>query len=249
MITTIRPFRLFSAIDAPPAERVAQIALPYRPGEGGVSMLETSLIITAARLVDARRVFEFGTFLGNTTLNLALNTPDNAEILTLDLDDDPASEPPLPADARLARMHREHRKSLAFRGSPVAHKITTLTGNSREFDFFPWRGSIDLVFVDGGHDFATIDADTQNALEMYAAAKPSCILWHDYRNAEYSAVTYYLDDLSNRLELFHVGDTMLCVWFNDPFRTIVPHLLGERVSQGQAQRDSGDLVSSPLWSS
>src|SRR5437016_4920323 len=161
MICHIRPYRIFNLIDAPPAERVANIALPSRRGMGGVSLLETSLIIAAARVVGARKVFEFGTYLGSTTLNLALNTPEDAEILTIDLDEHYAKEVQQdPADAPLTQIHIAEKSSLAFMGSPVSQKIRTLTGNSTTFDFSAWRGSVDLAFIDGGHDLATVKSDT-----------------------------------------------------------------------------------------
>jgi predicted O-methyltransferase YrrM len=55
-------------------------------GLGLQPLLETFTLFTAARIVAARRVFEIGTFFGATTLNLALNIPDDGKIFTLDLD-------------------------------------------------------------------------------------------------------------------------------------------------------------------
>ena len=37
-------------------------------------------------------VFEIGTFLGSNTLNMALNLPEDAKILTLDLDEQHATD-------------------------------------------------------------------------------------------------------------------------------------------------------------
>ncbi len=93
--------------------------------------------------------------------------------------------------------------------------MKTLTGDSKRFDFSPWRACVDLIFIDGGHDFATVKSDTENAFELIRTDRRSCILWHDYGNPEYSALTDYLDELSQRLEIFHIEDTMLCAWFNN----------------------------------
>jgi hypothetical protein len=65
----IRPYKLFTLIEAPPSERIAHVQIPPRRGAGGVSLLETFLIVAATQIVTARRIFEFGTFLGSTTLN------------------------------------------------------------------------------------------------------------------------------------------------------------------------------------
>jgi len=121
-------------------------------------------------------------------------------------------------------MHLVARPSLDFVGSPVATKIKTLSGNSTTFDFSTWKQSMDFLFIDGGHDRFTVESDTENALMMAAATKCSCIMWHDYGNAEYRDLTGYLDELSRRLEIFHIEDTMLCAWFNDPSVSILPRL-------------------------
>src|SRR3954452_24030594 len=91
MIHHIRPYRLFNLIDAAPSERVAQFVLPGGRGAGSVSVLETSLLLATLRVLNPKRIFEFGTFLGNTTLNLALNSSEDAKILTLDFDEQSAA--------------------------------------------------------------------------------------------------------------------------------------------------------------
>jgi len=176
--------------------------------------------------VEARRAFEFGTSLGSNTLNLALNLPPDGEILTLDLDEYVAAQMEQhPADAPLTQIHLGARSALDFIGSPVAAKIKALTGNSTTFDFSAWKQSVDFLFIDGGHDLFTVKSDTENALAMAAVEKPSCIMWHDYGNAEYRDLTDYLDELSQQLEIFHIEDTMLCAWFNDPSGSILARLL------------------------
>ena len=225
-INRVRPFQIFQMIEAQPAERIAKVPIPSHRGAGGLTLLETFLTIAAAQIVTARRVFEFGTYLGTTTLNLALNTPDDSEIFTLDLDEQHAEDLSQDAaDAPLTKSHFSAARSLDFLQSPVRKKIKTLSGDSTKFDFSRWKGSMDLIFVDGGHDLATVTSDTRNALDMVDSGKPSCILWHDYSNPQYPALTGYLDEVSERLQIIHIEDTMLCVWLNDPCHSIGPRLL------------------------
>jgi precorrin-6B methylase 2 len=213
----IRRYRIFTLVAGPPSERVASVQIPPHRAAGGVTLLETFVMVASLRLVAARRVFEFGTFFGSTTLNLALNVPEEGEVFTLDLDEDQAViAKQHPADVNFTRTHLASQNLLDFLGSSVSSKITTLHGNSTNFDFSPWKDSIDFVFIDGGHDFATVRSDTESALQMVRKDVPSCILWHDYRNLEYCDLTGYLDDFSHRMDVFHVEDTMLCLWFNDP---------------------------------
>jgi predicted O-methyltransferase YrrM len=109
------------------------------------------LIIAGTRIVDARRVFEIGTFLGSNTMNMALNLPVDASIFTLDLDAQHAAvSQQLPEDAPLTQLHLASESTLDFSGLPdVARKVTTLNGNSTTFDFSKWKRSIDFMFIDG----------------------------------------------------------------------------------------------------
>jgi len=211
----LRPYKIFTLLDGPPSSRVVNVPLPSRRGMGGTSLLETFLILAAIRIVDARRIFEFGTFRGSNTLNMALNTPDDAEIFSLDLDQRSASGlEQHPDDAPLTEVHLNCGSALDFSGASVERKIQILTGDSTKFNFSSWQGSIDLAFIDGGHDYLTVKSDTENALGMAAEDRPSCVVWHDYRNWIYPSLTCYLDSLAHDREIFHIEDTMLCMWFN-----------------------------------
>lgn len=219
----IRPYRIFTVIEAPAAERIVNVKLPQRQD---LRLLETFLLVAAIRLVNASRIFEFGTFLGSTTLNLALNIPSDGQVLTLDLDKQSTNQAKQdPADVPITQAHLAAKPSLDFLGSSVSGKVKMLTGNSTTFEFSPWKRSMDLVFIDGGHDYDTVKSDTENALELVSMSKPSCILWHDYGNATYGDLSSYLDNLSTQMEIFHIEDTMLCIWFNDPQKVILPRFL------------------------
>ena len=224
----IRPYQFFKLIEAPPSERIVRTSLPYRRGGGGVTLLEMSVILAATQIVRPKQVFEFGTFLGNTTLNLALNIPDDGVVFTLDLDEHHAADATQDAaDSTLTKMHLASESSLDFAGSLVEKKVKILTGNSITFDFSPFESAIDLVFIDGGHDFATVKSDTENALQMIRKDRLSCVLWHDYLSRDYSGLTYYLDELSRQHNLVHIEDTMLCAWFADPGDHIWPQFLNK----------------------
>lgn len=208
----IRPYQIFTLLDTVPGERIAHIKIPNRRD---LWLLETFILITAVRLVKAKRIFEFGTFFGSTTLNLALNSPANAEIFTFDLPKAEAlaatrNQP----DFRVAGERLNHPEP-DFAGFQEAGKIRPVLGNSRDFDFSPFNNSMDMVFIDGGHDYETVKSDTSNALAMLKAEGPGCIFWHDYQNVECEENTKFLTELEHDLNLFHVEETMLCGWFNE----------------------------------
>jgi hypothetical protein len=204
----IRPYQLFQLVKEPPSGRVASLMIPARRAAGGTTLLETMLLIAACRAVNARRVFEFGTFMGTNTFNLALNVPQDGEILTLDLPDESFVQHD--ADLPFAKAHLTT-QVLDFEGSCVEGRIRRLRGNSRTFDFSPWRSAIDLAFIDGGHDAETVRSDTESALMMAARDKTSGIVWHDYGNADYPELTEYLNTLAKEHPVIHIEDTMLCV--------------------------------------
>ncbi len=43
-----------------------------------------------------------------------------------------------------------------FAGQEAAARITQLLGDSLSFDFSPWFNSIDLVLIDGGHEYEVV---------------------------------------------------------------------------------------------
>ena len=61
-----------------------------------------------------------------------------------------------------------------FAGTPQAPRIRQLLGDSTTFDFTPWHGAIDFVFIDACHDYAFAKSDTANALRL---APRGVIVW------------------------------------------------------------------------
>lgn len=118
-------------------------------------------------------VFEIGTFVGRTTRLLAVNASPNCQIVTLDL-------PP---------EQVEHNIGEDYKHAPEAFRIQQVYGDSRTFDFSPWHGKCDFVWVDACHDYDYVVSDTKNALQL---CRPGggWIGWHDYRHtAWWSGVT------------------------------------------------------------
>jgi hypothetical protein len=105
------------------------------------------------------------------------------------------------------------RGGLAFLGTTVETQITRLFGDSNRFDFSKLVNQMDLIYVDGGHDFRTVKSDSENAFRMRAAGRASCIAWHDYKNPGYPDLTRYLTELSEGITMFHVAEswTVFCL--------------------------------------
>jgi hypothetical protein len=201
----VRPHKLFNLVRSSSyLDRTVQMVLP---DQRTPVLLDTAILLALAKLVRAGTIFEFGTYLGIQTLNLAANFPE-ARIYTLDLDE--ASLQGLQQDASdkpLTQTHLEYQSQLAFMNTPYEKRITRLFGDSNKYDFSGLSSQIDLIYIDGGHDRITLDSDTKNAFRMLSHGHAGCIAWHDYSNPTYPQVEEYLDRLSNSQDLFHVEES------------------------------------------
>lgn len=151
------------------------------------------------RALDAKNIFEIGTFHGYTTLHLAINSADDAKICTLDLGADAHSS--LDVTKIDQQVIQERDDYCCFLGHPASAKIQRLYGDSANFDFSPFAGKVDLFFIDGAHSYEYVKSDTQNALKCCHPG--SAIAWHDYGRAQFG-VTRYLNELVEEREVYVV---------------------------------------------
>ncbi|MBM3214272.1 class I SAM-dependent methyltransferase [Candidatus Poribacteria bacterium] len=195
---------LFPELDAP--------MVLATPRDGNIAPLELAAICALVRARKPRAVFEIGTFDGRTTANLARNSPPDAVVYTLDLTPGAdASGDLAPGDAAYARKSHVGAR-LTEVDTATRTKIVQLYGDSAIFDFSPYAGSIDFVFVDGSHHEDYVRNDTAKALELVALG--GMVVWHDYANAHWLGVTRALDDLSSDPRLSrarHIAGTTLVV--------------------------------------
>jgi len=160
--------------------------------DGNVSEKE---LLILARIVANRKpsaLFELGTFDGRTTSNLASNSPPTARVFTLDLPEESIAELESPLDSREKRYVEKSESGSRYRNTPVANKITQLYGDSATFDFSPYAGSIDFVFVDASHAFGYVLSDSARALNLLRA-EGGVVLWHDF--GRWDGVTAALNKL------------------------------------------------------
>jgi predicted O-methyltransferase YrrM len=163
------------------------------PGIGAsISMLEGAALAALIQKVGAKRVFEFGTYKGVSTTQLALNLPDDGKVYTLDLPEDhPAYS--------LAITKSEERQIAVETGKGILipqelrNKVTFLRSDSALFDTTPYAGSMDLVFVDGVHSYEYVKNDTEKGWEMLRPG--GIIAWHDC-SPNHPEVVSYLKSLT-----------------------------------------------------
>jgi predicted O-methyltransferase YrrM len=145
---------------------------------GNVTLLELVVINTLVAKRAPRVLFEIGTFDGRASLNMIANAAHGAKLFTLDL---PAAQVETTAFALDEADRQYAKKSVSgarFAGTPQEKQIVQLLGDSAQFDFSPYRGTAEVIFIDGSHAHAYVKSDTANALKI--AADSAIIIWHDY---------------------------------------------------------------------
>jgi predicted O-methyltransferase YrrM len=171
---------------------------------GSLPLEELTILTLLVRHFQPKRIVEIGTSEGRTTLNLALNAPPDAEIITFDLPPELTGEHRKHSGPNYRQMDIEE-PGVLFRDHPVASKIKLILADSTKFDWTPYERSVDFVFIDGAHDYESVRKDTENALKIIRPG--GVIVWHDY--GVWEGVTRCLDELRKQFPVVLLKDTTL----------------------------------------
>lgn len=172
---------------------------------GNMTHEELYSICLLVRCVRPKKLFEIGTFNGNTTFHLALNTLPESRIWTLNL---PGEEiAPVFSHSAQDRMvvRNKTRSGERFHNTPEAARITELFGDSALFDYSSFKNTIDFVLIDAGHEYDYVRNDTNKALEMLT--ENGWLVWHDYPTAP--GVADFLNEFAQREKVFKIPNTRL----------------------------------------
>ncbi len=141
-----------------------------------INLMEAGALAALIAATQAKQVFEFGTYKGVSTTQLALNLPPEGRVFTLDLPPD--------LEGGALRVEKPSEREIAaepLKGQllpmELRAKVTFLEADSALFDTKPYAGSMDLVFVDGAHSQEYVSNDTAKALELLRPG--GCVAWHD----------------------------------------------------------------------
>lgn len=152
-----------------------------------ISLVEAAALTALIHKINAKRIFEFGTYKGVSTTQLALNLPHDGMVFTLDLPEDhPAYSLAIPKVAE-QQIAAEKGKGILI-PHDLGEKVTFLRADSAKFDTTPYRESIDLIFVDGAHSYEYVKNDTVKGLEMLRSG--GIIVWHDCTPSHPDVVRY-----------------------------------------------------------
>jgi|GEM_PF-2620668 len=183
----------------------------YECGFGHTTEFELKVISNLVKKLNPKKIFEIGTFQGRTTLNMALNTSENAKIITLDLPNSELSSTKMDIEEGEIRYVQKEVSGERFIGHSVEAKIQQVYGDSATFSFSEYSNAVDLAFIDGSHAYEYVMNDSQKALEMMRAG--GLIIWHDYTNWQgvWSALNeLYQSDVRFK-NIKHIGGTSIAI--------------------------------------
>ena len=182
--------------------------------KGLITDYETWILSLMSKI--SLNIFEFGTCSGKTTYIMALNSPPQAKIKTITLNEDQASKLVInKGESKVAFKNIENESSynqFIFSNTDCENKIEISYENSMDLNIENLKNKYDLIFIDGGHTYSVIKNDSEKALQM--VRKNGYIFWHDYIPGKTSTkdVCKYLNYLSKNINIFHIKDTNMCFY-------------------------------------
>ena len=188
--TRLPPINAGDLVTDPPPVRLLEVEVR----DGQVSLFELLILCQTVVTRKPLLLFEFGTFDGRTTLNLAANSPESARVVTIDL---PAADE---ESTRLAlgdgdrRYVQKPQIGDRFKDSPLKQKIEQVLGDTAAFEYGPYIGKVSWVFVDASHTCEYVLNDSR-AAQRLLGKDGGLVFWHDY--GVWDGVTRALNELKD----------------------------------------------------
>jgi predicted O-methyltransferase YrrM len=167
------------------------------------------VLAVIAAMLQPKRIVEFGTFLGWSTLTMALNAP-LSQVFTVDLPDDasPSDLSSLNAQDKAFAASVRGKVGDAFKNHPCAGRVTQILANSLTLDITKHVEIADLIFVDGGHSYECVSADTRSALSVIRPG--GLVVWDDYAYY-YPEVVRVVEDLARERPIYRIDRSCFAV--------------------------------------
>ena len=175
---------------------------------------QRAIVSALVRGLNARTFFEIGTNRGRTTWTVARHNPE-LTLYTLDIPPDDETTTFELAEDDKTYLRPVNNCGEAFRETPEDQRITQLWGDSASFDYSPYAGRIDFVYIDGAHTREYVKSDTANALRMLSPS--GTIAWDDYATGP--GVYEALIELAPTLDrpIYHLLDTRMAIYSRQQF--------------------------------
>ena len=165
----------------------------------------------------SKNIFEFGTASGKTTALFALNSSQDAKIHSITLDPDSINSYNFLAEKKELKsiknaINESVYKKFIFSGMTIENKINVFFQDSLKFNESTYKNSMDLIFIDGGHNYLCVKSDSEKSFNMIK--ENGYIFWHDYVPTKKSVrgVVKYINETSKYKKIFHINNTSLCYY-------------------------------------
>ncbi len=192
-----------SIYDLAENEQMPTIGINYRYSSIALPQPELYVLSLLCQRYNPKNIFEFGTFEGSTTHHLAIAAPD-AQITTLDLDPTDTDDGVIPLNGDDESRIR-YVPGQIFQDTPEEERITQVYGNSMTFDYSPYEGQFDMIFVDADHDYEPALSDSLNAFKLLKSK--GIIIWDDYTT--WPGLKQALEELAVDYPIQHIEGTRL----------------------------------------
>lgn len=185
---------------------------PYSFLDGGSLITDLALLKGLAKKYTDCTYFEIGTWRGESVANVS---PVAKECFTLNLSNERLKE---------IGLREEYISQQSFYSKELKN-VTHLKGDSSTFDFRPYYGKCDVVFIDGDHHYDAVKRDTKIAFNLLKDEN-SVIVWHDYAHTPETVRWDVFRGIiegtpeEKRKHLHHVSNTMCAIYTNQPYQHI-----------------------------
>lgn len=178
--------------------------------DGCISPLELKVIVGLVKKYNPKIIMEFGTFLGHTTINMAINQSEGSELYTVDL--------PKSQFSAIKKHVEEFDKKYInkdviggeIEGKKIPGRIIQIHADTADFDFSPFKDKIDFMFVDAAHSYEYVHSDTSVAFQI--VKRGGIIIWHDYSKSCWPGLNKAMEEISAiRPEIRHIENTSICI--------------------------------------
>ena len=185
---------------------------------GMTSDYESWILSCLSKVSD--NIFEFGTCSGKNTMLMALNSKESSNIISLTLNQNESKKLSLNKRDNNTSIrniiNESNYEKFLFSGKKIEKKIEVIFIDSRKFNTEKYLRKFDLIFIDGGHTYSIVKNDSEKAFKMLS--NKGLIIWHDYVVGKESCkdVCKYINELEKEKKIFHIKDTSMCFFKNNP---------------------------------
>jgi len=170
-------------------------------------------ILRLINAVDAKSIFEFGTWFGRTTKILSLYLDD---VWTIDICKEEVNLDTLP-QVQIQELCVKSQIGECYRDSPNLYRIHQLYGDTNKIgtiqkmrDAIP--NKVDSSFVDANHNYCPVLCDSFTAMSI--TKRGGLLIWHDVKNGNLECgVDPALDILP--LQVYHINHSWVGFAINE----------------------------------